>query len=401
MSLPPPPDSFGSQPPTGGGHSGGGGTPQHWAPQQPGGPVGPPPGGPPWGPQQPWSGQQQWPGGPPPPPQDGGGKAKWIIGALAIVLAIALAVVITVVLVRPDSGGNGPANAGSTGADSEFASANDTGPVAIITEDPTCDAWSTIVGSYSRTAKSVNWDDRDVSIPAASWTPEQRTMYETVGSAMTQAADQTVSLVTKTPHRAMRMLYTQFIAYSRAFVERIPAIVGENDDILAGASNGAGSALTNICSAIQARTAQAVAPLVSGIPAPAKLDSPEDPQSPAKLMSEPNAICSEWVAFVVKFDADTKPWREVSKSIPAKDWTPEQRAVNDAVGPIMLASADEMERIGRQSHDPRVEDLTAVAAQYRRGFALAIPDYKPTDIYLELSTTNIARLVTAACKAEL
>ena len=105
MSLPPPPDSFGSQSPISGGQPGGG-APQHWAPHQSGGPAGPPQGGAPsWGPQQQWPGQQ-WPGSP--PPQSGGGKTKWILGALAIVLAIALAVVITVVLVRPDNSGKRP-----------------------------------------------------------------------------------------------------------------------------------------------------------------------------------------------------------------------------------------------------------------------------------------------------
>lgn len=391
MSLPPPPDSFGSQRPASGGQSGGG-IPQHWAPQQSGGPAGPPQGG-----ASSWGPQQQWPGGP--SPQGGGGKAKWILGSIAVVLAIALAVVITVVLVRPDNSGRGPADAGASGSDSEFASANDTGPISIITEEPTCDAWNTIVGKYSKTAKSVGWDDRDASIPADAWTADQRTMYETVGKAMTDAADQTVNLLNKTPHRTMRMLYEQFIGYSRAFAERIPTITGENDDIVAGASNGAGSALTNICSAIKAHIAQAVAPLVAEVQGPTKLASPDDSNSPEKLMEEPSPICSDWVSLVSNFDVDTKSWREVNKAIPAEDWTPDQKAIHDAVGPIMLASADEMERLGRQSGDPRIEDLTVLAAQYRRGFVMAIPDYKSADIYLELSTTNIARLVTAACKA--
>ncbi len=49
-------------------------------------------------------------------------------------------------------------------------------------------------------------------------------MYEAVGKAMRNAADQTVNLVKVTPHRVMRELYEQFIAYARAFTDNIPHV---------------------------------------------------------------------------------------------------------------------------------------------------------------------------------
>lgn len=390
MSLPPPPGSYGQQPPTGG--QPGGGAPQQWSQQPyPGGPSGPPPSGPP-----PWGPQQQWAGGPPPP--SGGGKTKWILGGLAAILAIALVVVITVLVVRPDGGGNGSSNVGGSGSDSEFASANDTGPVSIITDDPTCEAWNKVLDEYSQVTKSVNWDSRDSAIPASSWTPDQRTMYETVGKAMTQAADRAVSLAKKTPHRAMRVLYEQFIAYTREFSKRIPAYTA-NDHDLAAASNAAGASLANICGAISYRSAQAVAPLVTAVPAPAKVAVPQDPNAPQLLITEPNSVCDDWESLVSKFTDDTASWRAIDKGIAAKDWTPEQKSVNESAGPIMLASADGMERLGRQSGNPRLEDVATLAAQYRRAFVTAIPNYTSSDGYLELSATSLVRLVNAACKA--
>lgn len=395
MSLPPPPDSFGSQPPTSGGQPGGG-APQHWAPQQSGGPAGPPQGGAPsWGPQQQWPGQQ-WPGSP--PPQGGGGKTKWILGIIAVVLAIALAVVITVVLVRPDNGGNGPANAGINGSDSEFASANDTGPISIITEEPTCDAWNTIANGYAGTAKSVNWSGRESNIPATSWTPEQRATYESMGKALAQAADQAVNLTKATPHRVVRLLYEQFIAYSRAFVERIPDYVVEDDDLMS-ASNGAGGALTNICGAITYRSAQAVAPLVSAAPAPTNIAQPNKLGAPTKLLTERNPVCSDWESQSTEFDAQAAAWNAIDKSIPAKDWTPEQKSISDSFAPTLSARADEIERVGRKSNDPRFEDLAILGAQYRRGLAISISDYTSKDLYLALSAVNLNRLVFWACKA--
>ena len=116
-------------------------------------------------------------------------------------------------------------------------------------------------------------------------------------------------------------------------------------------------------------------------------------------MTTPNSICSDWGAFVVKFDEETQSWRAIDKAIPANDWTPEQKQIHDAVAPIMLSSADEVQRLGQQSGDPRIEDLTTLAAQYRRGFVTSVANYTSADAYLELTATSIVRLVNTACKA--
>src|SRR5262245_15492948 len=101
MSVPPPPHRWG---PTSGG-DGVGEVPQ----------VGP-----------------NWPWGPPPggdPP--GGGKGKWILVGLAVLAVVAVTVVITVLVVGRDSGG-GESPTPTNGNGSDFASANDKGPVGII-----------------------------------------------------------------------------------------------------------------------------------------------------------------------------------------------------------------------------------------------------------------------------
>ena len=135
MSVPPPPNQWGAQPPAG---------------------------GPQWGP--PPSGAPQWV-----PPPNGGGKGKWIFGGIALLAVIAVTVVITVLVVGKDSGGtSNPTPTNGNGSD--FASANDKGPVGIITEDPTCDAWGRIAREYSAQAESVKWADRDQTVPSDAWT---------------------------------------------------------------------------------------------------------------------------------------------------------------------------------------------------------------------------------------
>lgn len=387
MTLPPPPGSFGQQPPHGG-HAGGG-SPESW-PQYPGGPTSPPPAGPP-----PWGPQQQWATGPT-PPNGGGGRAKWVLGGVAVVLAIALAVVVTVLVVRPD-GGNGTPEA-STSPMSEFASANDAEPIRIITEDPTCDAWGRIARDYSDTTQTVDWAARDYAVPAASWTPQQRSMYETVGKAMTTAADQAVALVKQTPHRVMRELYEQFIAYSRTFVNQIPSY-SPDDDNFAVATDAFMIAAANICSAVDYGSAQTIGPRVPDAPAPTSVSQPIDLAQTQTFLKQPNAVCPAWASMVTEYSEKTADWRTLDRSVSAKDWSPEYQALNNSVTKVMSANADELERLGQESNDPTLEDIALLAAQYQRGFVIAVPNYVPSDNLLAESATQLMRTVNWACKA--
>ncbi|WP_235718571.1 hypothetical protein, partial [Mycolicibacterium goodii] len=335
---------------------------------------------------------------PPPNAGGGGGKTKWILGGVAVVLAIALTAVVTVLVVRPVS--EKGATEVSSSPKSEFVSAADTGPVSIIIDDPTCDAWNAIAGEYSRAVDAVHWEDRDFNIPASSWTSAQRSMYDTVGKAMTRATDKTMNLAKQTPHRAMRELYEQFIAYTRAFVERISSYVAEDDNFVA-ASNGAGGSVSNICGAIAYHSAQAIAPVVPAAPEPKEDAKLTDAGEPEKFLLEQGAICTDWLALASKFSDETRAWRETNKSVPATDWDPAQKSINDAVAPIMSANADEMERLGQRSGNPVFEDIAELAAQYRRGFVASLPNYTAADSYLELSATNLVRLINWACQVPL
>lgn len=70
-----------------------------------------------------------------PGPPKKSGVGKWIVGAVALVAVIVVTVVITVSFMKSSDAGNS-SGATKTAAPSDVASANDTGPVGIITEDP-------------------------------------------------------------------------------------------------------------------------------------------------------------------------------------------------------------------------------------------------------------------------
>jgi hypothetical protein len=319
------------------------------------------------------------------------------LAGIAVLAVIAVTVVITVLVVGKDSGG-GESPTPTKGSDSEFASANDKGPVGIITEDPTCDAWGRVAREYSAQAESVKWADRDQTISANAWTPEQRTMYQTVGKAVSDAADQSENLVKLTPHRAMRELYQQFIAYGRAFTNTIPSYAA-SDRYLAGTTDGITSALSSVCSAIDYKSAQPLAPLIPEAGSPTAIAPLGDPSHPDRFLTSSNPICTEWSSELSKFDADTAAWRGLDPKIPADQWSAEQKAVNEAVAPVMLDHADSVEKLARRSDNAILEDIGVLSALYQRAFVKAIPTYTVADNYLSEAATFLASSINAACKA--
>jgi hypothetical protein len=383
MTLPPPQDPYGP-PPQGGGVPSWGAQPQGY-----GGQYGPPPQGPP--PQ--WGQQPQW-SGPPGPPPGKGGRGKWILGGLAILVVVVLAVVITVLVMRPSGGGPSPT---PTNGHSDFASAGDDGPVAIITEDPTCAAWNNVNTAMFDAEQQVKWTERDPSVPATGWTPQQRNTYETVGNAMTRAADQTAGLARTTPHRVMRELYEQFIAYARAFAERVPNFT-EPDNELARVVDGIAGAFVNICAAISYGSSAAQAPLLSPLAPPSKIAPPESIEDHQRLLTKADPICPEWTARLDRYFDDTTAWQSISGDIPAAQWTPEQKATIDAVIPGMSTFADDLEKLARRSETPAVQDFGVLAAEYERAYAQALPTYTSADGFLAAAATYLAKTIEQGCK---
>jgi hypothetical protein len=321
------------------------------------------------------------------------------LAGIAVLAVIAVTVVITVLVVGTGAGG-GESPTPTAGNGSDFASANDKGPVGIITDDPTCGTWRRINDALAADEKGVSWPDRDQSVPATAWNPQQRTMYETVGKALRTAADQVVEIVKLTPHRVMRELYEQFIAYSRMFVESFPSYsANEKDRGLALAPDNLGLTLTGVCSAIVTGSAGPIAPLVAAAAAPTEASPLGDASDPSRFLATPNPVCAEWTSALDKFFDDMAAWRGIDADIPATAWTPDQKAVNEAAIPKMTVLADDLEKLGRRSNNPTLEDFAVLSAQYWRASAKALPTYTNADVYLANAANYSAYVVQGACNA--
>jgi hypothetical protein len=322
---------------------------------------------------------------------------KWALGAVTL-----LAVMATVLAAFMLFGGGdrrNPAEAGHPNQDAAagVASANDTGPIAVITDDPSCAAWTSINNTLSVSGEGI-WNDRDRSVPASAWNGKQRAQFMAAGQSMRSAAAQAVGLVKLTPHRVMRELYEQFIVYARAYAERIPKYVPA-DNNLAGTANSAASALGAICAAITDGSAAARGPLVPPAAAPAQVAPVGNPANPRPFLISPNPVCGDWQSALDQFGKNTATWQELDPNIPALYWNKEQKAVNYSVAPVMNAFASKMEQLGRQSNNPTLQDFANLAAQYRRAFVVALPTYAPTDNHLANAANFLSTTILGACTA--
>lgn len=368
--------------------------------QPPGGPPpppppdGPPPPGNPFPPQGypgQWPQQQPWGAGP--PPKKRGNGWKWGLGALAILVVIGVTAAVTISVTKDDTDGKQSPTSETFG----LASANDKGPANIITEDPSCAAWGPVINTLGEKQRN-GWGERDRSIPATRWTPEQRRQYVDVADAMRRAADQTVQLARVTPHRVMRELYEQFIAYARAYANAVPNYT-QPDNLLVGVAGGTSNAVTRICAAITYKAAAARAPLVGGAPNPTVIAPLTDPNNPQMFLADSDDICAEFVRVLEKFDAESSAWQALDPALRASEWNPEQRRVIDDVIPLMNSLADEIENLGLKTSNPTLQDFAIVAAQYRRAYASALPSYSTADSYLGGASAGITSAVADACRA--
>ena len=381
MNMPPPPGGWPNQPP--------GPTPGQ--PQ-----YGPPTGQQPYAGQQPHAPQAHWPQQPPPPPpQKGGGAIKWLLVAIAVLLVIGVTIGATLLFTRGN--GDGPSSPPTSGNASDIASANDTGPVSIITEEPTCEAFLRVNDALAD-LQTKGWSENRGELgPRAEWTPQERTQVESVATALRNAADQVEPLVAQTPHRVVRELYVQFAGYGRAYADSIDDYTPA-DDNLASANVNASSALVGICNSIE----------YGAITRALTLDTVTAPSSLAPFTSESGAqlfvtnyddVCNSWTQRERAFIAENAPWETLDPNTPATDWSPQQRQIQDDAEARMTNLAVAMEQDGRSSGNPELEDFAVLGSLYLRAYAAAGDSYNNADSWLSFAGLRLNNMIGSACDA--
>lgn len=330
-------------------------------------------------------------------------RRRWILGTLAV-LAVVVVGLATLLVTDSDpqsaspSTATAPPPAGPPVDLTAIASAEDMGPVRFITDDATCTDWASINSTLAATQRN-GWDRRNADVPADRWTPQQRDQHRAVAAAMLVAADDTVALAKATPHRVMRELYEQAIAYWRAYADAVPRYLPA-DNKLATVGGSAAGAIVSICDSIDFGAASGRSPIVVPGSPPAPLPPVGDPARPERFITAPSPFCQEWISMVSRFEDEIRPWREqADPTVPAVGWSPQQRTLFNDVIPAMRRNADQAQLLGLVSGNVVAADFAALSAQYRRAYLDALATYGPSDAYLDTAASRLLAVVDQACRA--
>jgi serine/threonine protein kinase len=337
----------------------------------------------------------------PPPPKSRPRRRWWALGAATTAVAASIAVAVALTTTHADHAKAPPPSRASA---PPRASSKDTGPVGIILVDPSCTEGKKIGQTLVAYSPLKKWHadspDSPLNLPASSWTPEQREAMQRAATMMRDLADKAVSLAPTTPHRVMRELYEQAIAYARAWADSQNNYFPKLDVNLWNAADDAMSALFWACEGVSNSSIAARSVLVTAPPAPRQVAQPQDPANPQRFVhTTDRAVCGELVAVNQKYDTNpvVQDFQKLDHQIPANQWTPQQKAVSDAVAPVLGNLADDLERTGARGDNPVIGDFATFAAQYLRALAKALPTYGALDSSLGWVSGYTRHLIGEAC----
>ena len=276
-----------------------------------------------------------------------------------------------------------------------MASADDTGPLTILTDEPVCTDYQNTLADVS-TAQRQGWADRNPDIPATQWTTTQHTMYEQMADALNTAADHYTLLAHRTPHRIIAELLAISIGSTRAYTNALPHYTA-TDNKLIRPSNNADHVLTNLCNTITTGSATNRAPLAPPMADPAIRPTPIDPDHPRTLMAKPDPICTNLHAVIDQYHTPLADWRAIETDIPATDWTPQQRDLNNTAAPLLHDQARQYLQLAGHTPDPLIADLLTLAGLYQHLYARTLGTYTPDDRHLYATAVYAIRTVANAC----
>ncbi|KAA0097947.1 hypothetical protein CIW49_14785 [Mycolicibacterium sp. P1-18] len=328
-----------------------------------------------------------------------------------VVVAIVVAVGALVVVTGRDLGSGSAGPGASTSAEppprpaaadtlpTTVASADDTGPLALLTADVTCGSWDNVQTAIG-VAQRRGWAQRDPSVPATQWSPDVQAQYQAVGDALRSGTATAVTLAAQTPSRAMRELYDAFVVYGRAYADALPTYQAQ-DDALATTSLAALDSITNVCAANRSITAMPKLPDVEPAPPPTAPPVVGDPANPPRFLpgAPSNPVCDAWITASADLRTQIQPWLALDPGVGVGQWTAEQRTVQDDAAQTFAAHADAMEAAGRRSGNAVFEDFATFGALYLRGFVAEEPLYWSGVHDLAEVGMSVDGLLAAACQA--
>ncbi len=340
-------------------------------------------------PMPPGGGPSSYPQYPPPPPSVGtppsnsSHRRRWIVlgGVLAVVVALTVGLVVWKSTSNQGEGGTAQSEAGLDRT------------VGVLRErDPVCDDWGPAI--VELTSREKKWLTLNRDIPAAKWTPEHREIFVSVGEAMTAAADKFEAMLPKTRSVVLQELIAQTIVYMRAYVERIPEYV-ESDRFINGVAFNFGNAVTKMCDA------GTLLRVPGGTEKTTRSSVPEPAGLTPFMANGKDPACAKLLEVIDRQNTYLSGWAATDPMIPAEQWTPDQRALNNAAREVILRDVNVVRALADVAESAIMADLLATRADYMQAFADSIPTYAADDGNLWATVAYIGGGLGAACKATL
>ncbi|MCV7366957.1 hypothetical protein CRI77_22265 [Mycolicibacterium duvalii] len=279
-----------------------------------------------------------------------------------------------------------------SGDASESADAGLDRTVGLLTEkDPVCDDWIRYADELAE--ETQEWSAIDKTISAGRWTPEQRAVVERASEAMTSAADRFESILPKAENVVLQELITQSIVFWRKYVERLPTYV-YTDSMIAGVAGNFGSATTFMCTAVPIVVA-------GNYTANPVTSSAEDPDELTPFIFASDDSCEGIISLLDRQNRVLRGWASGDPSVPAAEWTANERKLNEAAIPVLEADAWQAQKLAEATSNSILSDILTTYGSYLRAYTQALPDYEPDDGQLWKIATFLGGGLGAACKAPL
>ncbi|ORV83455.1 hypothetical protein AWC12_26255 [Mycolicibacterium iranicum] len=231
----------------------------------------------------------------------------------------------------------------------------------------------------------------DRTTPGDRWNSEQRRIFQGAGDSMSKAVNAFEQIRPNARSLLLQELISQAVIYFRAYVDSLPTYTAE-DRYSANAAVNFANAVTYLCSAVS--LVQKIefqgAVRVSSI-APPAIQVNAIPESP-----EP---CADFMALLDLQNTVLRGWSETDSARPATQWTPQEKALNNAARAVLLKDSEQFRRLADKYSGSVFADLVFTQAAYMRAYADAIPTYVPDDNWLWKVSTGLGGGLGAACKA--
>jgi hypothetical protein len=224
------------------------------------------------------------------------------------------------------------------------ASAGDTGPIAVITSDPTCAEFLPTNIEVFEKLRSKDPDVRNL---------------KSVGAPLEVIA----GLAQKTHHRVTRELYEQYIAYTYALLESSarPEQVGREEGAIF-ALPGVAHTLVGICEAITSGAATQSTPTGDTLPVSDTAPPAGTPSHPAVFLLTPERTCENWRTTAVALGPDDtfKATTDSSPQIGTEAEFPTQQSLSDRIGYLSLPE--------NRGDNPTFRDFSDLGRAYLIGY---------------------------------